>query len=129
MTRFGDNLSGDSLTYMIGARWSADPLRRWTPYPQLLIGGRTLTHEEIYPAKKAVLQAWASQNGKKLDYPDHALYTRQAEITGLAVSVSRGVDVKLSAAIALRPVEVGYPVRGMRDSTGSTTPTLSSTTW
>src|ERR1035438_6798617 len=29
MTRFGDNLSGDSLTYMIAARWTADPLRRW----------------------------------------------------------------------------------------------------
>ena len=108
MTRFGDNLSGDSLTYMIGARWTADPLRRWMPYTQLLIGGRTLTHEELYPAKKAELQAWASQNGTQLDYPDHALYTRQAEITGLAVSVSGGVDVKLSPAIALRVVDVGY---------------------
>ena len=108
MTRFGDNLSGDSLTYMIGARWTADPLRGWTPYSQLLVGGRTLTHEEYYPAKKAELQAWASQNGTQLDYPDHARYTRQAEITGLAVSVSGGVDVKLSPAIGLRVVEVGY---------------------
>jgi hypothetical protein len=108
MTRFGDNLSGDSLTYMVGPRWTPDPLRVWTPYVQLLVGGRTLNHEELYPAKKAALQASAAQRGQQLDYPDHALYTRQSEITGLAVSVSGGLDVKLSPAIALRIADFGY---------------------
>jgi hypothetical protein len=108
MTHFGDNLSGDSLTYMIGPRWTGHPLRQWTPYVQSLVGGRTLTHEQMYPAKKAQLQAWASQNGTQLDTLDHALYTRQSETTGLAVSATGGIDLKLNPVVALRVAEVGY---------------------
>jgi len=108
LTRFGDNLSGDSLTYTIGPRWTANPLRRWTTYSQLLIGGRTLTHEEFYPARKVQLEALAGQNGASLDFPDHARYTRIAEHTGLTVSVRGGVGVKLSPAIQLQVADLAY---------------------
>jgi hypothetical protein len=108
LTHFGDNLSGDSLTYTIGPRWTANPLRRWTTYSQLLIGGRTLTHEEFYPARKAQLHALAAQDGTSLDFPDHARYTRTAEHTGLTVSVRGGVDVKLSPAIEFQVADLAY---------------------
>lgn len=108
LTSFGPNLSGDSLTYLIGPRWTAKPLKRWEPHAQILVGGRTLTHEEIDPAKKTQLQAIAAQEGKSLSFPDHYLYTRQSEVTGLAVSVHAGLDVKLTSAIALRVADAGY---------------------
>jgi hypothetical protein len=108
LTNFGANLSGDSLTYLIGPRWTAAPLKRWEPYAQILVGGRTLTHEEIDLAKKAQIEATAVQEGRQLSFPDHYLYTRQSEITGLAVSASVGLDVKLTSAIAIRVGDLGY---------------------
>jgi hypothetical protein len=108
LTNFGANLSGDSLTYLIGPRWTADPLNRWVPYAQFLVGGRTLTHEEFDPVKKAQLAASAARDGRQLSFPDHQLYTRQASITGTAVSASAGLDLKLTPAIAIRVADFGY---------------------
>jgi hypothetical protein len=108
LTNFGANLSGDSLTYLIGPRLTAAPLKRWEPYAQILVGGRTLTHEKIDPAKKAQLEATAAQEGRQLSFPDHYLYTRQSEITGFAVSANAGLDVKMTSAIAIRIADVGY---------------------
>jgi hypothetical protein len=93
---------------LIGPRWTAAPLKRWEPYTQILVGGRTLTHEEIDPAKKAHLEATAAQEGKQLSFPDHYLYTRQSEITRLTVSAHAGLDVRLTSAIAIRVADVGY---------------------
>jgi hypothetical protein len=108
MTSFGSNWSGDSLTYLVGPRWTAAPLSKWEPWAQVLVGGRTLTHELMDPAKKAQLEQIAAQQGRELSYPDHNLYTTQSEITGVAISVHGGVDVKLSPAIALRVADAGF---------------------
>lgn len=93
---------------MIGPRWTANPFKRWEPYAQILVGGRTLTHEEIDPARKAKLEAIAAQEGRPLSFPDHHLYTRQSEITGLAMSANVGLDVRLTSAIAIRVVDARY---------------------
>ena len=108
LTDFGTNRSGDSLTYLIGPRWATAPDKRWEPYAQILVGGRTLTHEEIDPAKKAQTEAAAAEEGRHLRYIDHFLYTRQTEITGLAISVRAGLDVKLTSALAFRVADAGY---------------------
>ena len=108
MTHFGDNFSGDSLTYMVGPRWTGNPEKQWEPFAQLLIGGRTLTHEQIDPDKKAQVDALAAQDGKTLDFAAHRKYTTRSESTGLAVSANAGVDVKLNPAIAFRVVDLGY---------------------
>jgi hypothetical protein len=108
MTHFGDNYSGDSLTYMIGPRWSGGADKQWAPFAQVLVGGRTITHEKMDPEKKAAVAAAAAQDGKPLSFPDHALYTTQTENTGLAVAASAGVDVKINPAIAFRVIDLGY---------------------
>jgi hypothetical protein len=108
LTSFGENLSGDSLTYLIGPRWTPAPTGRWAPYAQILAGGRTLTHELMNPLKKSQLEAAAAQSGKPLSFPDHDLYTRPSEITGFTVSAHAGVDLKLTSAIALRAADAGY---------------------
>ncbi|HEY3836003.1 MAG TPA: hypothetical protein VGL72_05510 [Bryobacteraceae bacterium] len=108
MTHFGNNLSGDSLTYTLGPRWTINPLGRWMAHAQVLIGGRTLTHEEFYPGLKTDLDKQAALNGGSLDYPDHGRYTRSAEKTGLAISVGGGLDVKLSSAIQLQVIDLAY---------------------
>jgi hypothetical protein len=109
LTPFGENWSGDSLTYMAGPRWTPNGAdKTWEPFAQLLIGGRTLTHEVMFPEKKALLEAAAARLGKTLDFPDHNRYTNQSDATGLAVMASAGLDWKLNPAIALRLVDLGY---------------------
>jgi len=108
MTDFGANLSGDSLTYLIGPRWTANPAERWTPYAQVLFGGMTLTHEEIDPAKRAQLEAIAAPEGSKLGFADHGRYSRHSEITRFGASAAAGVDVKLTDAIAMRVADLEY---------------------
>lgn len=39
---FEDNLSGDSLTYLAGTRWTPHLAGRWTPHVELLGGARSL---------------------------------------------------------------------------------------
>src|SRR5262249_44105125 len=38
------NLSGDSLSYLVGPRWTPMPAGRWSPYVQFLVGGTKITH-------------------------------------------------------------------------------------
>ena len=108
MTAFGPNISGDSLTFMVGPRWIGNPEGQLEPFAQLLVGGRKLTHEVMDPEKKAQLAAILAAQGQKLSPPDHTLYTTDSEATGLAVSASAGLDVKLNPALALRLVDLGY---------------------
>jgi len=108
LTSFGENWSGDSLTYMLGPKWTPSPAKQWEPFAQLLIGGRTLTHERMDPEKKAEMKATLAADGKQLDFPDHNRYTKQTEATGLAVLASAGVDLKVNSAIAFRVVDLGY---------------------
>jgi hypothetical protein len=97
---------------MLGPRWSATPNGRWNPYIQLLAGGRTLTHELINPAKKAQVAATLAEEGKHLGFENHSLYTTQSQSTGFAFSVSAGVDLKLTNALALRALDLGYTWTG-----------------
>jgi hypothetical protein len=102
------NLSGDSLTWMIGPRHVWNPSRRWQPYAQLLVGGRKMTWEEIDPLKKAQVEADAARSGRSLGFADHPLYTRTTEATGLAVMASAGLDFRVNSAIGFRLGEIGY---------------------
>ena len=102
------NLSGDSLTFMIGPRrvWNSE--KRWHPYVQVLAGGRKMTWEEIDPVKKAQVEAQAAQTGRSLDFNDHFLYTHVTEATGLAITAAAGVDFRVNSAIGIRVGEFGY---------------------
>ena len=108
LTNFGANRSGDSLTYAVGPRWTGAPLKRWEPYAEILVGGRTLTHEQVDPAMKTQVEEAAAKEGRELTFNDRFLYTRQTEITGLTASIHAGLDVELTPAIALRVVDVAY---------------------
>lgn len=60
------------------------------------------------PDKKAQLEAAAAASGKTLSFPDHALYTTQSDITGLAVSAGVGAGLRLNRAIAIRIADLEY---------------------
>ena len=98
------DLSGDALVYQTGARWTPAPAARWSPYVQVLLGGIKVTHEQLYPDRKAAVEA-AHPNPSgdpEIAHQLHDLYTSSQEVDGLAVSAGTGVDYKINDAFAVR---------------------------
>jgi hypothetical protein len=100
------NLSGDSLSYLLGPRWTPSPAGRWSPYVQVLVGGNKITHEQMLPDKKRALDLLAAQTGGLP--PAHEDYTISDESNGFAVQAGTGIDLKLSAALVFRLASVEY---------------------
>ena len=122
MTGLAKDLSGDSLKYMIGPRWTPLVTGSWIPYVQLLTGGNKLTTEEMFPAKKAALEAGARMSGAR-NPVDHSEYTNQDESNGLAIAVGTGLDYKVNRAIAVRLASVEYTRSWARQLRGTAPPT------
>jgi hypothetical protein len=125
MTGLTQNVSGDSLRYLIGPRWTPFPTSRWSPFAEVLAGGRKVSQEIFYPAKKAALQAVREQSGQELDYSDHWLYASNSEQAGFAIKAGMGVDMRLNNALALRVASIDYsrdwaaaPLSGAHHSQG-----------
>ena len=100
------NLSGDSLSYLLGPRWTPSPAGRWSPYVQLLIGGNKITHEQLLPEKKRALEVMAAQTGAPA--PSHEEYTIADESSGFAVQAGTGLDLRLSPALVFRVASLEY---------------------
>jgi len=122
MTGSAKELSGDSLKYMIGSRWTPLVTGSWVPYVQLLAGGNRLTTEEMFPEKKAALEAAARISGLPKTV-DHNEYTNQDETNGFAIAVGTGLDYKVNRAIAVRLGSVEYTRSWARQLSGTAPPT------
>ena len=85
-------VTGDSLTYMIGPRWTPATSSRWSPHAQVLVGGTKLTQEQLFPDERAAVAAEIAP--EKLGNPQHKLYTKDWETSGFAVSVGTGVGLQ-----------------------------------
>jgi len=100
------NLSGDSLTYMGGTRWTPPLSGRVAPYAQALFGGNKVTQELMIPSAKASLQQLAQNAG--LPPPNHDQYTQQQEVDGLAIAAGIGLDYKFNRALVFRIFDLEY---------------------
>lgn len=120
MTRLEANLSGDSMTYVLGPRWTPPLSGRWRPYFQVLGGGSKVTQELMMPEQKAILELKAQRTGAPV--PDHTEYTRQFDTVGVALIAGVGLDYKVNNAIALRLVSVDYTRAWIHDMTGFAAP-------
>jgi hypothetical protein len=107
MTGLTQNVSGDSLRFMVGPRWTPFAANRWSPFAELLAGGRKVSQETMFPEKKAALEA-ALQPGQTLQDPDHWLYASNEEQAGFAIKAGIGVDMKVNNALALRVASIDY---------------------
>jgi hypothetical protein len=100
MSLSGPNLSGDSLTYLFGPRFTYRKGDRWSFYMNMLLGGQKLTQEQIFPERIPTgdLTEW-----NRLDaWVRHAQITEVSEANAFAVSVGGGLDLSINRALAIR---------------------------
>jgi len=98
--------SGDSLTYMLGARWSPKNSSRTVPHVRMMVGGHKIYEERLYPDLRKDLLA---RGVKGTYYHDVYLdYTQNWRENGLAVSIGAGVDVGINRALGLRLASIDY---------------------
>lgn len=100
------NNSGDSLTYVIGPRWTPMAERRVSPFAQVLVGGNKLTRYEVDRERERLLKSQALKRG--LEPPAAELYTQSDIRHGLALQAGTGVDIRLNPAFALRLASIEY---------------------
>ncbi|HEY5174596.1 MAG TPA: hypothetical protein VII95_03410 [Terriglobales bacterium] len=110
------NLSGDSLTYMVGPRWTPSTAGRWNAHAQFLVGGAKLTQERMYPEEKFAL--FGDKTPKGYPYVTHPLYTKDWETNGFAVAAGTGVDYKINNALAFRVASLEYSHSWTQDLNG-----------
>ncbi len=106
MNALEKNLTGDSLTYMIGMRWTPTTSRHLVPYFQTLAGGNKITQELIFPQQEAYLDGLAKSTDSPP--PDHNQYTRQFEHNGFALAVGTGLDFHFNRALGFRLIGLEY---------------------
>jgi hypothetical protein len=101
-----NNLSGDSLTYLAGARWTPRPVGRWTTHAEVLIGGTKLTQELIEPTIEKAVESSASKSTPA--YKLYPQYAKHWETNGFTVQAGSGIDVKLNSALSYRVARLEY---------------------
>ena len=105
ITNLPVNVSGDSLTYVIGPRWTIRLSPRWTSHAQLQLGGNKLTQEFLNPAKERLADQ-QTQNLAKMGInswpPPYAQFAQSWDDNAFAITTGAGFDVKFNNALRLR---------------------------
>ena len=120
MTGLAKNLSGDSLNYMAGPRWTPPVTGQLVPYFQILFGGNKLTQELVFPQQEAYFVGLAKSSGA--DTPPRSLYTQEFEHDGFAFAAGMGLDFNFNRALAFRLLAVDYTRSWANDLNGFTSP-------
>jgi hypothetical protein len=94
------NLSGQSLTYLFGPRFTYRIGERWSIYTNILLGGQKLNQQQVYPERIPTgdLTEW----NKLTTWEQYAQISEVSEANGFAASVGGGVDLTVNRAFAIR---------------------------
>jgi len=112
-----DNYSGDSTTYMIGARWSPKSAGRAVPHARFLVGGHKIYEEKLDPVMQKELLA---EGVKGTYYHDVYLdYTKNWHENGFALSMGAGIDIGINRALGFRLVSLDYLRSWLRPLNGA----------
>jgi len=103
------NESADSLTFAAGPRWRPRATHRFSPFLQVLFGGRRLTYEVQNPQlRDSLLQAWNDGHGTLPHYPKRSDYLVQYQALGFNLTTGGGFDAVFGRAFAWRMLELSY---------------------
>lgn len=107
MLNFSQDWSGDTLTYMVGPRWTPHNSSHWTPHVQALFGGTKITQEYQNPVLKAEVADWHPVNDEGRT-AKHEYYSTDFTRDGFSLSAGAGVDYRFNNALALRIADLSY---------------------
>ena len=103
------NQSGDSLFYGAGPRWAPKAGEKFSPYVQLLIGGRRVTHAIDNGALRAqLMKQWNDGDGTLAHYPSRFDWSVERQANGFSMAAGTGFDVVFTRAFAWRVLNVEY---------------------
>ena len=103
------NQSGDSLFFGAGPRWTPRAAEKISPYAQLLIGGRRVTHEiDDTALRTELMKEWSDGEGTLAHYPTRFDWSAEKQALGFSMSAGSGVDWVMTRAFAWRVVNVEY---------------------
>jgi hypothetical protein len=110
------NLSADSLFYGGGFRWTPRAAHRFSPYGQLLFGGRKVTMETTDQAlREKLLKEWNDGSGVLAHYPKRSDYSVETAQNGPSIAIGGGLDVVVTRPFAWRVLNVEYTHSWMND--------------
>ncbi len=126
------NESADSLFYGGGARWAPLAARKVSPYLQVMLGGKKVTHEvDDISLRAQLLNEWDDGDGPLPHYPKRSDWSVEVANNGPALGVGGGFDVVFTRPFAWRILNVEYthawmgnvgtiqPQNALRISTGA----------
>jgi hypothetical protein len=103
------NQSGDSLYYGGGFRWTPRAAHHISPYMQVMLGGRKVTHEvDDLALRKKLFKEWDNGDGTLPHYPKRSDWSVESATNGPDLGVGGGFDVILARAFAWRVLDLQY---------------------
>ena len=105
MTNLPVNTSGDSLTYVIGPKWSTQISPRLITHAKFQVGGNKITQELLDPAKKKIADDRSKALAKAgIDPwpPPYSEFAKSWDNNAFAIVTGAGVDLKFNNALSLR---------------------------
>ena len=103
------NQSGDSLFYGAGPRWTPLASHRYSPFVEVLFGGRKVTYEvDNIPLENKLFNEWNDGSGTLPHYPKRSDWSTQVSSNGASLAAGGGLDVVITRPFAWRLINVQY---------------------
>lgn len=110
------NYSADSLFYGGGLRWTPRADRRFSPYTQIMFGGRRVTMEIMNgELRKKLLDEWNDGDGSLVHYPKRSDYSYETSQNGPSIAAGGGFDLIITRPFAWRVLNIEYTHSWMKD--------------
>jgi hypothetical protein len=110
------NQSGDSLFYGGGVRWTPMAAHRFSPFLQVMFGGKKVTHEiDDLALREKLLKEWGDGAGTLGYYPKRSDWSVEDSRNGPALGFGGGFDVVITRPFAWRVLNVEYTHAWMGD--------------
>jgi hypothetical protein len=101
--------SGDSLFYGAGPRWTPRASKHFSPYAEVLFGGRRVTHEiDNLALRQQLMKEWNDGNGTLSHYPKRSDWSFETSNNGPCLQAGGGLDVVVTRPFAWRLINVKY---------------------
>jgi hypothetical protein len=99
--------SGDSTMFAVGPRWTPRGSHRFSPYGEVMFGGRRFTHDFAnQELKDQLTKEWS--DGQLPHFAKRNAYMAEYQQFGFAMTMGGGVDAAIGRAWAWRVLDVQY---------------------